>query len=587
MNDFLERVRRLPITRRAIHELASELPHGEYKLAELLEEAATGNAARAYFILLFAAVVAKRDIHCPKFNERKHLLPLDPAYDFSCDAVLQSYMNYERKGAAEKLLSIVDQIESLEGMRWANTQPKKVKLRTGRNAPCHCGSGKKYKKCCLAKDEEVAASVSLLADDEITMDDIDEYEGFELAIIDFRRISDKVAPYLHVQLMKFNCTETIVRFWKHFGWQEHLKDDFEDARVYAADNGHKELSNVLSSLNPEVIDGQRSTVARLKEMKIETDEFTKELEVFALEILREEERKNDGPTDPATLHIDLIDLYEKAGCPALALLIARGALGSSFFGYQTEFANTVLRLRETLKLSLLDAACKVYSQWWDETREARKVIDTLKITKEELEKETLKRREASAALTEARRQLENIKWELTLLREDYEEIKEAEDICPKELEELRVKTKQATQEAKRAKDLYHKAVREKRAAEKRAAFSEETKSTKEAQPPLEVDETEEVQAPNQASKLCFSEEFYRHCENCPTTIVARAFESAGKLAIGRPEVFRHVKHLHAIDNVLRLRIGAYRMLFSIRDGQLTVLDLIKRRDLESWIRSKQ
>ncbi len=25
--------------------------------------------------------------------------------------------------------------------------------RPGRNEPCHCGSGKKYKHCCLAKDE--------------------------------------------------------------------------------------------------------------------------------------------------------------------------------------------------------------------------------------------------------------------------------------------------------------------------------------------------------------------------------------------------------------------------------------------------
>jgi hypothetical protein len=24
----------------------------------------------------------------------------------------------------------------------------------GRNEPCHCGSGKKYKHCCLEKDEE-------------------------------------------------------------------------------------------------------------------------------------------------------------------------------------------------------------------------------------------------------------------------------------------------------------------------------------------------------------------------------------------------------------------------------------------------
>ncbi len=30
-------------------------------------------------------------------------------------------------------------------------------MKTGRNDPCPCGSGKKYKKCCLAKDQEAAA----------------------------------------------------------------------------------------------------------------------------------------------------------------------------------------------------------------------------------------------------------------------------------------------------------------------------------------------------------------------------------------------------------------------------------------------
>ena len=37
-------------------------------------------------------------------------------------------------------------------------------VKTGRNAPCPCGSGKKYKKCCLAKEEE--ASRSRLEDQE-------------------------------------------------------------------------------------------------------------------------------------------------------------------------------------------------------------------------------------------------------------------------------------------------------------------------------------------------------------------------------------------------------------------------------------
>lgn len=26
-------------------------------------------------------------------------------------------------------------------------------MELGRNEPCHCGSGKKYKKCCMEKDE--------------------------------------------------------------------------------------------------------------------------------------------------------------------------------------------------------------------------------------------------------------------------------------------------------------------------------------------------------------------------------------------------------------------------------------------------
>jgi len=29
--------------------------------------------------------------------------------------------------------------------------------RPGRNEPCHCASGRKYKQCCLGKDESAAA----------------------------------------------------------------------------------------------------------------------------------------------------------------------------------------------------------------------------------------------------------------------------------------------------------------------------------------------------------------------------------------------------------------------------------------------
>jgi len=33
----------------------------------------------------------------------------------------------------------------------------------GRNEPCHCGSGRKYKQCCLPKDEAEAAKARAAA----------------------------------------------------------------------------------------------------------------------------------------------------------------------------------------------------------------------------------------------------------------------------------------------------------------------------------------------------------------------------------------------------------------------------------------
>jgi len=37
------------------------------------------------------------------------------------------------------------------------TERMTVKARPGRNEPCHCGSGRKYKQCCLEKDEKAAS----------------------------------------------------------------------------------------------------------------------------------------------------------------------------------------------------------------------------------------------------------------------------------------------------------------------------------------------------------------------------------------------------------------------------------------------
>ena len=43
------------------------------------------------------------------------------------------------------------------------TEAARPAARPGRNEPCYCGSGRKYKQCCLRKDEEKAAKAREIA----------------------------------------------------------------------------------------------------------------------------------------------------------------------------------------------------------------------------------------------------------------------------------------------------------------------------------------------------------------------------------------------------------------------------------------
>ena len=71
----------------------------------------------------------------------------------------------------------------------------------GRNDPCPCGSGQKYKRCCLPRDEAAAAARAAArarvpdrtAADAITVDDgdgLDEASNCVVDLIDARRLDE-------------------------------------------------------------------------------------------------------------------------------------------------------------------------------------------------------------------------------------------------------------------------------------------------------------------------------------------------------------------------------------------------------------
>lgn len=82
--------------------------------------------------------------------------PLQPASEFmqggDADAICQKYGITRTE--LEQLVSYYQ--HSRSQMALADHVPA---AKTGRNQPCPCGSGKKYKKCCLTKHEEVRKSM--------------------------------------------------------------------------------------------------------------------------------------------------------------------------------------------------------------------------------------------------------------------------------------------------------------------------------------------------------------------------------------------------------------------------------------------
>ena len=65
---------------------------------------------------------------------------------------LKEERSEERKisGIANEFSEFLEEIDNIENKN-EDTEQKVNKIKLGRNEPCHCGSGKKYKKCCLNK----------------------------------------------------------------------------------------------------------------------------------------------------------------------------------------------------------------------------------------------------------------------------------------------------------------------------------------------------------------------------------------------------------------------------------------------------
>ena len=66
------------------------------------------------------------------------------------------------------------------------TRVGKLMTKISRSAPCPCGSGKKYKKCCLHRDEAqvISQQASLLSSENNTIEALDDLDNLSNSVVD-------------------------------------------------------------------------------------------------------------------------------------------------------------------------------------------------------------------------------------------------------------------------------------------------------------------------------------------------------------------------------------------------------------------
>lgn len=485
---------------------------------------------------------------------------------------------------------------------------RRIAPRLGRNDPCHCGSGLKYKKCCSNKSEskppvyQVDGFPLELSEKEperkLTVTSVQQFSVPDLFQVNPSKVEPDVFAEVVKRLAHFK-ENTQVRKMIEFLGPENIDPMLWEDLLY----------EFLFSRDVDAIRWVLPFCDSNTIVPIEAQVLAAEPQA-ALAIVLEHLREAFQFQRKATKDEPSLSMLDVARCcnmidPALGLLVARGvAIGaaSDLAPIFSELRNMIERARIDLGLAGVDPALEWVNDELDSSERERK-LET------EIRKERLKAEERVA-----RRQLEvvTLRKKLAVLQKELDHSEREEKTRQKQtaksadnielsqesltrLEELREKTRMLKNNLKleheehaRDRDALHAARLELRRLEESAAAAGSVGNTAEPDDPAENEECllgESVE-PEQAVRLPeFADSFRGALKNFDARITANAVALTGRLSAGDPHAWRGVRKLKMRPDFLRQKVGRqHRMIFRSKSDALEFVALIDRRDLESWLR---
>jgi SEC-C motif len=485
----------------------------------------------------------------------------------------------------------------------------------GRNEPCHCGSGKKYKKCCYDKDQELLRDAS-------------SYEGLTRSQLNAApALVEDTTPIKTMRLLdlkklapsSLNDMQLVAAFDKaHFGGMldfayelllelrqrpgkaemaaEYMQDLF-DAALFAR---NKPLVDKLASQIPED-DLYETEVSRLHHRLLDKPESYADLEVLCKKALTEGEQSQDH------LLLELSYAFD-THLPALSLVFGRAAIVSE---PQRVLDNEMLfdsieKNRIVLDLEPWGDPVEDYMDWLCEKTHDQalgadkdRIIEALKtqlaesqgksaqalksLRKKELELDSLEAELKTVSL-QARAQSTQPQSSAPLQRQEPQSIADTEG--RRQIGTLRKKIdilKDEIRSQQDARQQLRKQLQESRqmiSGQEEREIPSDSASSADEETSLNGTLHQKVQIPE------FSDRFCKSAEGLSQSVVAKALQAAAGFGARDESVLRQAATLELMPGYFRVRVGIHYRLI-LRQGpenRLLVEDIIPRKNLETWIR---
>lgn len=483
----------------------------------------------------------------------------------------------------------------------------------GRNEPCHCGSGKKYKRCCLESDQAILADASSyagitksqLAENPGIVDDVEIIYGlraYEIKKLNPERLTTNQLLPAYRKACTFGLSEVafamlVERSARSDGTRSFDKGHFVDFMEYALAHNDIEMAQRARALVPPDIE-----LVDWDEIDFQFDLCTNPGHLETIEA-RCKKAFTGLPDEQSGFRehgfCSLAHLFFNK-FPALGILFARAAL--------LECPDRVLdnellvecvhQARLDLGLSPWDDPVDTWLNDYDHEQADRALDKEQARETDALRKQLAASREkiraAEAGLAAKEATLAALKKELetTAARQKphipEKPKNEAREAAEDTVNRLRrqidsLKAEIGNQQEKRHQ-LRHELDRERQLAQRASAAQdtprESTENEEDAAPAMPGENAQTIVVPDYHSN------FRDACRSVPGPAAASAMKAVTSFAVYDPAVWRNARSIRQLANIYRVRIGRnYRLLLCWVPGQsLTALDLIHRQDLESWIR---